>query len=323
MSRSVASYPAPALVIHADSGRPRSGETPRAPRRWLEWLPLAIGLAVLYLPSWIGLARGLWQTDEQAHGPIVLAVALWLMWQKRSRLAAVLPQPRPVAGWTLLVFGLACYVLGRSQDILLFEVSSLIPVLAGVLLLYLGGAAVRLLWFPLFFLIFMVPIPEAILDALTSPLKQAVSFLAERLLYAAGYPVGRTGVMLTVGQYQLLVADACSGLNSMYSLSALGLLYLHLMGYVGFWRNALLIAAILPVAFVANVIRVMFLVLITYHFGDAAGQGFIHSFSGMVLFVIALLILMLLDSLLGMFFRRAKAGQGGPPPSRAWRQEAS
>jgi exosortase B len=193
----------------------------------------------------------------------------------------------------------------------------------GVLLLYLGSDAVRLLWFPLAFLAFMVPIPEAILDAVTGPLKQSVSLLAEGILYAAGYPVGRTGVMLTVGQYQLLVADACSGLNSMYSLTALGLLYLYLMGHAGFTRNALLIAAILPIAFVANVVRVIFLVLITYHFGDAAGQGFIHGFSGMVLFVVALLSLILLDSALGMVFRRPAAGRGARPAAGDWRQEAS
>src|SRR5207344_1473437 len=100
------------------------------------------------------------------------------------------------------------------------------------------------------------------------------SSAAENILHAAGYPIGRTGVVLIVGQYQLLVADACSGLNSMFSLSALGFLYLYLMRRASVLHNALIVASILPIAFAANIVRVLVLILVTYHFGDAAGQGF-------------------------------------------------
>ncbi len=157
---------------------------------------------------------------------------------------------------------------------------------------------------------FLVPLPGFFVDALTGPLKQLVSAIAEQLLYAAGYPIARSGVVLTIGQYQLLVADACSGLNSMFSLSALGLLYLYLMRYKSWLHNGLLLASILPIAFCANIVRVMILMLVTYHFGDAAGQGLMHGFFGMVLFVIALLILFGFDSLLrlaGAFISRGKA----------------
>ncbi len=146
----------------------------------------------------------------------------------------------------------------------------------------------------------MVPLPGVIVDALTNPLKRHVSEIAEFLLYAVGYPIARSGVTLTIGQYQLLVADACSGLHSLYSLSALGLLYLYLMQHKSVLRNVVIGAAILPIAFGANVIRVMFLVLVTYHFGDEAGQGFLHGFAGMVLFVAALALLFALDSLMGL-----------------------
>ncbi|MCZ7562780.1 MAG: exosortase [Burkholderiales bacterium] len=165
------------------------------------------------------------------------------------------------------------------------------------------------MWFPLLFLVFMVPLPGVIVDAITGPLKQNVSLIAENLLYWTGYPVARTGVVLSVGPYQLLVADACSGLNSMYSLSALGGLYLYLMQYQSRWRNAILLGAILPIAFAANVIRVMILVLVTYHFGDAAGQGFLHGFAGMILFVIALVLLFVLDAVLGLFPALRTAGR--------------
>ncbi|HNA30877.1 MAG TPA: archaeosortase/exosortase family protein, partial [Thiobacillaceae bacterium] len=82
------------------------------------------------------------------------------------------------------------------------------------------------------------------------------------------------------------------------------LLYLYLMGHGQWWRNAILIAAILPIAFFANIIRVMILVLVTYHLGDAAGQGFLHGFAGVLLFVVALLTLFALDGILGYFVQR-------------------
>jgi exosortase B len=250
------------------------------------------------------LAHGIWNSEEQAHGPIVLVVTLFLIWQKRAVLAEAATPDRGEAtiGWTLLVVGLLAYALGRSQDILLFEVGSQIPVILGALLITLGLKAARALWFALFFLLFMVPLPGFVVDTLTGPLKQYISVIAEQVLYAAGYPIARSGVVLTVGQYQLLVADACSGLHSMFSLSAMGLLYLYLMQHSSVARNLIIMAAIIPIAFAANIVRVMVLILITYHLGDEAGQGFLHGFAGIMLFVIGLLFLFALDGVLGFLF---------------------
>jgi exosortase B len=294
------------------------------------WWPVLVGLLVLYLPTYYGLANGIWNSEEHAHGPIVLAVALFLIWQARHFFleapravatdadgAEALGDRRPKTGWTLLILGLLFYALGRSQEILLFEVGSQVPVLLGVLLITVGSKAARALWFALFFLLFMVPLPGFVVDSATGPLKQHISEIAEHLLYAAGYPIARSGVTLTVGPYQLLVADACSGLHSMFSLSAMGLLYLYLMGHKSWARNAILIASILPIAFVANVIRVIILVLVTYHFGDEAGQGFVHGFAGIVLFVVALLILFALDGVLGMVFKMSATQLPAPAASHA------
>ncbi len=270
------------------------------------WWPIILGLLVLYAPTYWMLAHGLWNSDDYAHGPIVLIVTLYLIWQQRAVFtndAATLPTRGEVAaGWMLLVAGLLAYALGRSQDILLFEVGSQIPVILGALLVTLGTKAARALWFALFFLLFMVPLPGFVVDTATGPLKQYISVIAEQVLYAAGYPVARSGVMLTVGQYQLLVADACSGLHSMFSLSAMGLLYLYLMQRTSLARNLIIMAAILPIAFAANVVRVIILILVTYHLGDEAGQGFLHGFAGIMLFVIGLLFLFALDGVLGFFF---------------------
>ena len=268
------------------------------------WWPVILGLLVLYVPTYWMLAHGLWNEEDHAHGPIVLAVTLFLIWQKRDALVqAGTPGRAEVAiGWTLLVIGLLAYALGRSQDILLFEVGSQIPVILGALLITLGTKAARALWFALFFLLFMIPLPGFIVDAATGPLKEYISVIAEHVLYAAGYPIARVGVTLTVGQYQLLVADACSGLHSMFSLSAMGLLYLYLMQRTSVARNLIIMAAIIPIAFVANVIRVMVLILVTYHMGDEAGQGFLHGFAGIMLFIVGLLFLFLLDWVLGFIF---------------------
>jgi exosortase len=118
--------------------------------------------------------------------------------------------------------------------------------------------------------------------------------------------VGRAGVVVSVGQYQLLVADACAGLNSMFTLEALGLLYMNLMRYTNAARNVTLAILVIPIAFAANIIRVMILVLVTYHFGDEAGQGFVHGFAGMILFLAGLTLMLLTDRLLGLFFDRKR-----------------
>ena len=198
----------------------------------------------------------------------------------------------------MLVFAGLLYALGRSQGILIFEVGSLVWMIVGLLLLLRGPAAVRLMWFALFFMLFMIPLPGIVVDTLTAPMKMAVSYVAEQILYAAGYPIARTGVMLQIGQYQLLVADACAGLHTLFTLEALGLLYLNVVRHASVLRNISLAILIVPISFTANVIRVMVLTLITYHWGDEAGQGFLHGFSGMVLFVSALLLIIAADSAL-------------------------
>jgi exosortase len=126
-----------------------------------------------------------------------------------------------------------------------------------------------------------------------------VSWVVESLLYQLGYPIARAGVVLNIGPYQLLVADACAGLNSMFTLEALGLLYMNLMGYTSRWRNLLLALLIVPISFCANVVRVVVLVLVTYYLGDDAGQGFIHDFAGLLLFLVGLLLMLATDGLLG------------------------
>jgi exosortase B len=286
--------------------------SPSTPFDFRTWIPLALlvlGWAVMYGPSYVGLSQTIWASDEQGHGPIILGVSIWLLFQKRVEFAALVRKPLLLLPSLLMLVGILAYALGRSQHIWTFEISSQILVLSALLLFFFGYAGLKLAWFPLFFLIFMIPWPGDLVSAVTSPLKSAVSVVASDLLYRFGYPVGRSGVILTVGPYQLLVADACAGLNSMFTLEALGLLYMNIMKYTSAARNITLAILIIPISFIANVVRVMILVLVTYHFGDEAGQGFVHSFAGMVLFLVALTLILLVDNILGFFFSRGRNGK--------------
>ncbi len=284
-----------------------SGTGPQAWRAELvTWLPIIAGLLVLYVPSLVDLFRGIWSEDEQMHGPIVLGISLWLIYRKRELLA--LPTTTSsrasengltgYASWMLLGFGSLLYALGRSQSILSAESLALIVILIALILLLRGIGTLRALWFPLFFMLFFVPLPGVLVAGVTAPLKTAVSIAAEWLLYNGGYPITRTGVILQIGPYQLLVADACAGLHTLFTLEALGLLYLNLVRHSSAVRNIALAILIVPISFCANVIRVVVLTLVTYYLGDEAGQGFLHGFAGMVLFMSALLLIIMTDSLL-------------------------
>jgi exosortase len=159
-------------------------------------------------------------------------------------------------------------------------------------------------------MIFMIPMPGFIVEPITSVMKAGASIGAENLLLLLDYPVARTGVILQVGQYQLLVADACAGMRTLMMLEALGILYLNVLRHSSFVRNVGLALLIVPISFSANVIRVFILALVTYHLGDDAGQGFLHGFAGMVLFLVALSLMLGADGLLRWI--GAPRGAGAP-----------
>jgi len=286
--------------LNTSTSKKSSLLNPNSLTKIIPWLLVVIGILVVYIPTFIDLFKGLWSEDRHAHGPIVFVVSLWFFYYKAKLLrdAKVPLVSSPVLGWSILVLGLLLYVIGRSQTFYVFEVGSLVFVLLGIVLIFWGVKVAQHFWFAFFFMIFMVPLPASIVDAVTQPMKVAVSVAAEYLLYTLDYPVARSGVIITIGQYQLLVADACAGLNSLFTLEALGLLYMNVMRHESAFRNALLATLIVPISFASNVTRVIVLSLITYYWGDAAGQGFLHEFSGMVLFITALMLIIGVDSTL-------------------------
>ena len=227
------------------------------------WLVLLAGLAALYVPTIVDFVQGPWRGDRNSHGPIVLALSAWFFYFQAKRIQEQqlnLPRiPAPLSGILMVAIGLSLYVLGRSQALPMFELGSLIPLLIGVVLLFFGRHFAARFWFAFFLLFFAIPMPASVVDMLTQPMKIAVSVSTVELLHAFGYPVARSGVIISIGSYQLLVADACAGLNSLFTLEALGLLYMNVMRHESVFRNITLAILIVPISFAANVTRVIIL----------------------------------------------------------------
>jgi exosortase B len=265
---------------------------------WPGLLPFSV--LVSYVPTLLKLIDGPWQTEQEGHGPLIIAACVWLVWQLRAKLRLAKISPAPIFGWIFLLFGLSVLFLARlQQGLVTFEMFSIIPVIVGCILITAGWSVLRVLLFPIAFLIFAIPMPDWIVDAATVPLKVFISNIVTRILYAAGYPIAQNGVMILIGTYQLLVKDACSGMNSIFALSAIGVFYAYAFRRSEMIRSLVLLASIIPITIAANFIRVVALVLIAYYGGPDLLEGIVHDLTGISLFVVALLLLFLLDAVLG------------------------
>jgi exosortase B len=260
--------------------------------------PIVLAAIPVLVPIYIKLHEHPWKTDTEGHGPFILVAALWLFYRRLDAARAAERRPAPAIGWAILLVGLFALFVGRTQGLLTVEAGAQLPIACGLILILFGPAVLRTLSFPLFFMIFTFPIPGWVFDAITVPLKSLIADCVVELLYHLGYPVAQNGVIITVGAYELLVKDACSGINSLFSLSAVSLFYIHVAKHTSPARNALLIASILPVSFAANLLRVLLLVTMTYYFGDGVTSGFFHDLSAAVLFTGALLCIFLVDAVL-------------------------
>jgi exosortase B len=288
------------------------------------WPALLVGsFLAAYIPAFVSLANGPWQSEQEGHGPLVIAAALWLVWQSREKLSAAVASPALVSGWLSLLFGLMLMFLARTQEVLAVEAFSAIPVIVGCILLSLGWPTLRILAFPIGFLFFAVPMPDWLIDAATVPLKVFISDMVTSVLYAAGYPVAQNGVVIMIGSYQVLVKDACSGLNSIFALSAIGIFYVYEFRWGAKIRSLFLLAAIIPITVLANFLRVMTLVLIAYYGGVDRLDGFLHDLTGIGLFITALVLLALFDGSLGLlinlfsFLRSLARYLPRPPPEHS------
>jgi exosortase len=257
----------------------------------------AAGALALFLPTMSDVARLTWTTEQGGHAPIVVATGGWLLWRDLQTMKLRATLGNPFVGAPAFAAFLASYVVARITGILEIEGFAMYATILCGLYLLVGGAVLRALWFPIVYLAAALPPPDTVVAAVTQPLKIFISTFAVSLLSMLGYPIAGSGVTIQIANYQLLVAAACAGLNSIIGLSAIGLFYAYIR-HRSDWRAFVVLAAlIVPVAIFSNFIRVITLILVTYYFGESAGQGFIHEFAGLTVFLVALLTIFGIDAL--------------------------
>lgn len=269
----------------------------------LDWrarssLPLMIGCALFVGSFAISLFNHSWLSEDAAHSPLILTIGTWLLVRRWREVASDGSGGSAALALVVLAPMLAIHVVAQWLDWITMAGYSAWLSLVAIGYLAIGAAALGRMWFPLFYLLFALPLPKGTTVVLTQDIRLMLSDLAVRLLDLSGYPVARAGVTLFVDRYELLVEEACSGLNSMLSLTAVGLFYAYVK-YGSEWRYTILFTCLMvAVAMAANFLRVLLLILITFHLGDAAAQSFIHEAAGITLFVIALSGMFILDKLL-------------------------
>ena len=278
--------------------------------RWPDYLFLA-GVLALALPTFIFVARSTWSTEEGAYGPIILATGLWLLWHEWQGVRHLIKAPPAWHVAVLLAVFIPIYLFARITQIVEIEGYAMYCVLLSAVYGIVGPRFMKAMFFPLLYMAFVFPPPDTVIYTLTLPLKMGITKVAIAFLQMFGMPIGGSGVSIQIGQYQLLVAAACSGLNSIVSLSALSLFYIYLMHKHERRFQLILLLFVIPVAIAANFFRVLILILLTYFAGEAVAQGFLHELAGMTMFILALMFIFLLDmGLTRLATRRARSAAG-------------
>lgn len=279
----------------------------KATRISLSRLARAYAPAVMLIAAWLSLyalvyfeySQTAWTREENGHALFVMAICIGTAW------ARVLDaQPMPIAarnelfaGLFFLGLGLAAYFVGRTGQIYILSSASQPMNAVAIVLCAFGINGVRRLWFPLSLSLYLIIWPGWAIDAATSPLKRLISETVSDGLFAMGLPVAHSGAVISAGPYELLVADACAGLNSLIALTAVGAVYLYAAKRRSWKTNAAVITALIPLAILTNIIRVGLLVLITYFYGYDAGQSFLHEAAGLIMFTMALIGVFAVDAI--------------------------
>ena len=274
-------------------------ELPAAHDRSLRWAHglFLLGFAAIFVPTMYDVARLTWTTEQGGHAPIIMATGGWLLWREWKEVRGRARPGNLVIGAIAFAGCLLAYAVARITGIIEIEGFPMYATLVSAFYLLVGGAVLRALWFPLLYLAVALPPPDTVVVALTQPLKIWISEVTVSLLRALDYPIAGSGVTMQIANYQLLVAAACAGLNSIITLSAICLFYVYLRHKSDLTAFLIVGALILPIAIFSNFIRVLILVLVTYYLGEAAAQGFLHDFAGLTVFLVALVSIFAIDAL--------------------------
>lgn len=256
---------------------------------------IVAGFAGLYWHVIVKLVHDWAVDDNYSHGFLIVPLAAYLAWERRERLwgTAVRPSVVGLAAVFLSVLVLAAGVLG--SEFFLTRISML-GTLTGIVLFLFGWARLRVLTFPIAFLLLMVPLPAIVFNQIAFPLQLLASRVGEFALSSLNIPVLREGNVLVLANTSLEVAEACSGIRSLVSLLTLGVV----LGYFADsrkWIRTMTALSSIPVAIVANGVRVAGTGIVAHRFGPAAAEGFIHTFSGWVIFVVSFLMMIALQRL--------------------------
>lgn len=266
------------------------------------------GVALLPLVAWLyagvipHLVSDWWNDPNFSHGFLVPLFSIFLVWQDRKRLSELPVRPAWL-GLGLMAGAMMVLVVGTLGAELFLSRSSLIFLIAGMIVYFLGWRFLRALLFPVGFLFLMVPIPAILFNQITIPLQFLASTMASGLVAELGVPVLRQGNIIQLPGMTLEVAEACSGIRSLMSLTTVAVIYAYFLE-TKFVPRALLSVSAVPIAVIANSLRVTGTALLAFYWGQEAAEGFFHNFSGWLIFVLSLIMLFSLQGLMGWMRRR-------------------
>lgn len=289
-------------------------------RRFSGLLPGFQGWTLLLLLVWLyhsilyRLAVQWYGDANFQHGIFVPAFSLFVVWQERKKLKAVVSAPS-WAGLPVIVLGLLMIVLGDLGVELFTSRLSLIVLLAGLIILFRGWSFFRALLFPWAFLLLMVPLPTLILQRFTFPLQMLASKVSTAMLRLVGVPVFREGNVINLSRMPLEVAEACSGIRSLLTLVTLAIIYGYLLEK-RIWVRVVLACAAVPIAVAANSFRIFGTGLLVQYWDPDKAEGFYHTFQGWLIFVVALILFFSLHSAINWIWKSAP-DKAEPPSSKA------
>lgn len=282
--------------------------SPRTIAAWVPWVGIFL---LVFWPTLTWMAARFEAADSfYSHGWLIPLATGWLIWQRRSALAAARPAAS-FSGFWLLVPALLIHVVATSIDLHFVSGFAMIAVVWGLVWVAWGWRVFWTLRFPMLFLLFMVPLPGVLLIYISFKMKLMAATLATYFLHWINIPAVQAGSTIQLPGVSIIVDDTCSGLRSLISLIALSTLWTSLMPPSSpRWQQVTVVAASIPIALAANMVRIITLVLITVIYGPKAAEGFIHYGSGIVVFGIALIALAWLTrGLAGL--RPSVAGRAG------------
>lgn len=248
-----------------------------------------------------------WHNPNFSHGFFVPLFSGWVIWQERHELGR-LPVRPSWTGLAIAALGMCTLVVGQLGAELFLSRSSLLMVLAGVIVLFYGWAYFRALLFPWAFLILMIPIPAIVFNEITFPLQLLASRVSGVILPLLGVPVLREGNVINLPAMALEVAEACSGIRSLVTLVTLAIIYGYIMER-RLWVRWLLALASVPIAVVANSARIIGTGLLVQYWDPDKAQGYFHASWGWIIFVISLVMLYSLHGLISLGLRKAGLGE--------------